>query len=187
MGKLPKDANRNLTKDERHKLFTEAKAGNSEHKQYNSLAKNLIPINSRPEEEQLAIRRKGWEKMMQIKGDKKSAKRILDDFLPIYATNLALNENSAITDDLKALIKKHNIKITQYDLIMLAMISKAQQGDVKASAYISDLYGDIRTKEIRNVNDVMSQADKELINNIADRLGISTDILDADIREIEEE
>lgn len=186
LNNLPKHC-KNMTKEEREYVSKLVKEGKVHHKQIEAGLKNIIPLNQRTPEERKEICRKGANQVNEMHGEKKNAKQILDNFLTVYANDNAIEENDCVTKDIKRLIKKHNVRLTQYDLIMLAMISKAQQGDVKASAYISDLYGDIRTKEIRNVNDVMSQADKELINNIADRLGISTDILDADIREIEEE
>ena len=60
------------------------------------------------------------------------------------------------------------------------MIYKAQNGDVKASEYISNHYGDVVTKEVHNVNESISEADKALINKLSDRLNISRDVIDID-------
>ena len=184
LNNLPKHC-KDMTKEEREYVSKLVKEGKVHHKQIEAGLRNIIPLNQRSPEERREICRKGANSVNETHGEKKNAKQILDNFLTVYANDDAIEENDCITKDIKKLIKKHNVKLTQYDLIMLAMISRAQQGDVKASAYISDLYGDIRAKEVRNINDVMSQADKDLIHNIADRLGISTDILDADIKEIE--
>lgn len=177
---IPKDANKKLSREDRQKLFKEAKEGNTEHKQYKSLSNNLKPLNERPKEEADAIRRKGWQAMMELKGERKNAKQILDNLLPLYANNDAINNNDNIPTDIKKLVLSKNIKLTQYDLIMLSMIYKAQNGDVKASEYISNHYGDVVTKEVHNVNESISEADKALINKLSDRLNISRDVIDID-------
>lgn len=168
---IPKDA-KQMTKELRVKVTQGVKDGTIEHKQIKQGIKNLIPLNQRTEEEQKAIRKKGWEKMMEIKGEKKNAKQILDDLLPLFANDTAIDSNELIPNDIKQLIKNRNIKLTQYDLIMLAMIGKAQQGDVKASEYISNHFGDVVTKEVHNVNDNMSESDRQLIKNLKERLNI---------------
>ena len=72
---IPKDANKNLTKEDRKELYKKCKEGKAEHKQYNSLSKNIIPLTERTEEEARAIRQKGWKAMMELKGERKNAKR----------------------------------------------------------------------------------------------------------------
>lgn len=176
---IPKDM-KAMSKEQRQQVIDAVRSGEIEHKQIKASLNNLVPMSSRPEEEQRAIRRKGWEKMTELKGERKTAKQILDNLLPIFASDSATDNNDSISDDIKKLIKKHNVKLTQYDLIMLAMISRAQNGDVKAASYVSDHFGDVVVKETHNVNESMSQADKELIRNISDRLGIANDIIDID-------
>ena len=174
---IPKDM-KAMSREQRQQVIDAVKSGEIEHKQIKASLNNLVPMSSRPEEEQRAIRRKGWEKMTELKGERKTAKQILDNLLPIFASDSATDNNDSISDDIKRLIKKHNVKLTQYDLIMLAMISRAQNGDVKAASYISDHFGDVVVKETHNVNESISQADKDLIRNISDRLGIANDIID---------
>lgn len=168
---IPKDANKELSREERQELFEKAKNGEIEHKQYKSLSKNLIPLNQRSEEERKAIQRKGWEAMMNLKGERKNAKQILDSLLPLYANNNAINENDSIPIDIKKEILSKNIKITQYDLIMLSMIYKAQNGDVKSAEFVANHYGDIVTKEV-NIKDSMSESDRKLIEKLSKRMGL---------------
>lgn len=168
---LPKDANKNLSREDRKKLFQESKQGTADHKQYKSLSKNLIPLNERSPEEQKAIRRKAAEATNRIKGEKKTAKQILDTLLPLYANNTAINNNEGIPEDVKAEILKHNIKITQYDLIMLAQIYQAQQGNTKAAEFIAAHNGDIVQKDLK-ITQGISDADKMLLQKLQTRLNI---------------
>lgn len=174
---IPKDANKELSREERKELYQKAKSGELDHKQYKSLSKNLIPLNERPIEEQREIRRKGWESMMQLKGERKNAKQILDNLLPLFANNNAINENDTIPIDIKQEILKKNIKITQYDLIMLSQIYQAQNGNTKAAEFIASHNGDIVSKEI-NLNQGISEADKQLLEKLNKRLGIQNDVIE---------
>ena len=160
------------SKEERQKAFREAKEGkHKENKHLQAVAKNLIPLNERSEEEARAIRRKGAEAVNQLKGERKNAKQILDSLLPLYANKDAISQNDNIPSDVKQQILDKNIKITQYDLIMLSMIHRAQNGDVKASEFIANRFGDIVQKDIK-VTETMSESDKKLIEKLSNRLNI---------------
>lgn len=166
----------------RKQIFKEAKEGKyQDNKHLQVVTKNLIPINERPIEEQKEIRRKAAEATNKIKGEKKNAKQILDNLLPIYANKDAIKDNDCIPLDIKKQILDKNIQITQYDLIMLAQIHQAQQGNTKASEFIRDTYGDKPVNETHNVNEIMTQADKDLINKLSNRLNIKDkSVIDVD-------
>lgn len=163
----------------RKKIYKEVKEGkHKDNKGLQAIARNIIPLTERSPEEAREIRRKGAEATNKLRGERKTAKQILNTLLPLYANTSAITSNDNIPEDIKSEILKKKIDITQYDLIMLAMIKKAQQGDVKASEFVRDTFGDVVVKEVHNVNESMSQADKELIRNISERLGIANDALD---------
>lgn len=176
---IPKDAKK-MTKEERQIITEGVKNGTIKHKQIEQGIKNLIPLNKRSPEERKEIARKGALALKEIRGERKNAKQILEELLPIYAKDSAIDDNELISDDIKRTIKENNIKLTQYDLIMLAMISKAQLGDVKASEYISNHFGDTVVKETHNINESISVSDKALIDKISKRLNI----VEADYKEV---
>ena len=55
---------------------------------------------------------------------------------------------------------------------MLSQIYQAQNGNVKAAEFIRDTFGDKPINETHNINETISEADKQLINNLKDRLNI---------------
>ena len=170
-----------IKKEDRHEIYEKVKSGEIKHKQIEASINNLKPFNQMSEEEAYKIRRKGWEAMQKIKGERKTAKESLEQFLPLFAENIADDEN--IPQEIKDLIKDNKeIKVTQYDLIMLSMINQARQGSVKAAEYIRDTYGDRPIKESHTINETISVSDKALIDKIANRLNI----IDSDYKEVED-
>ena len=162
------------TSEERKRAFKECKEGKGKYKdnkQIKAITKNLIPLTERTEEEQKEIRRKGWESMMSLKGERKNAKQILDELLPLFANTDAITENDTIPVDIKKTILDKNIKITQYHLIMLSQIYQAQNGNVKSAEFIANHFGDIVQKDIK-VTETMSESDKKLIEKLSNRLNI---------------
>ena len=168
---LPKDLNKNLNKEERKEIYKKVKAGElTDHKQAQTY-NNLIPLNQRPPEEQKAIRQKAYAKMKEVVGEKKSAKESLETLLPIFANDTANDEN--IPKDIRDILDKNkDIKVTQYDLIMLSMINQARNGNTRAAEFIRDTYGDKPINETHNVNEIITEADKALIDKIGRRLGV---------------
>lgn len=168
---IPKDIKQIKDKAERKEIYKKVVSGEIHHKQLETAKKNLIPLSERTEEEQKAIRRKGWEKMMEIKGERKTAKESLEQFLPLFANNVASDEN--IPQDVRDLIRDNKeVKVTQYDLIMLSMINQARNGNIKAAEFIANHYGDVVVKESHHINEVVSASDKALIEKISQRLNI---------------
>lgn len=167
---IPKDA-KQMSKELRETVTQGVKDGTLEHKQIAQGIKNLIPLNQRTKEERTEIARKGALALKEIRGEKKNAKQILDDLLPLYAKDSAIDSNDTIPQDIKELIKAKNIKITQYDLIMLSQIYQAQNGNVKSAEFIANHFGDIVQKDIK-VTESMSEADKKLIEKLSNRLNI---------------
>lgn len=168
---IPKDIKKISDPETRKEIYKKVESGEIHHKQLEASKKNLVPLNKRSPEEAAAIRRKGWEAMTQLKGERKTAKQSLDQFLPIFANDPANDEN--IPEDIKKLLKDNkNVKVTQYDLIMLSMIAQARNGNVKAAEYIRDTYGDKPINETHNINETISEADKKLIEKLSSRLNI---------------
>lgn len=167
---IPKDIKK-LNKEDRKELYKKVCNGEIRHKQLETSKKNLRPFNKMTEAEAYAIRRKGWEKMQELKGERKNAKQCLEQFLPLFADNVADNDN--IPEDIKQLISDNkDIKITQYDLIMLSMINQARNGNIKAAEYIRDTYGDKPINESHTISESISISDKQLIEKISNRLNI---------------
>lgn len=146
---------------------------------------NMRPLNTVPPEEALEIRRKGQLAQQELRGEKKTAKQSLDTFLPLFISNPA-NIEANVPEDIIAAIKRSKVKVTQYDLVCLSMLAKAQQGNVKAAEWIRDTYGDKPIDQTHITADIITEADRALIANIAARTGITgaetAAIVDAEYR-----
>ena len=129
-----------------------------------------IPINTRPIEEQLEIRRKGHQAMMQLHGEKKSAKQSLEKILTIKVSDEIL-EGADVPTEIIERIKRDNPNMTIYDLIQIVAIGKAIGGNMKAYELIRDTHGDkpIDKLQVDGTN-IMTDSDRELLKSISARL-----------------
>ena len=179
MENLPKHI-KDIKKEDRHEIYEKVKAGEIKHAQMEAAARNLKRFDELPEEEAYKLRRKGWASMMKIKEERKTARECLNTFLPLVAEDIA--KNPTISDEVKKIVEEHpELKVTQYDLIYLAMIAKAQAGNVNAATFIRDTAGDKPINESHTVTESISINDKELLERVAKRLNIQ----EADYREID--
>ena len=63
--------------------------------------------------------------------------------------------------------------LTNGDLVNLAMIGKAKEGDVKAAQFVRDTVGEMPTVK-QEVTNTMSDGDKALLEKVSKRLEKST-------------
>jgi hypothetical protein len=179
MENLPKHI-KDIKKEDRHEIYEKVKAGEIKHAQMEAATRNLKRFDELPEEEAYKLRRKGWASMMKIKEERKTARECLNTFRPLVAEDIA--KNPTISDEVKKIVEEHpELKVTQYDLIYLAMIAKAQAGNVNAATFIRDTAGDKPVNESHTVTESISINDKELLERVAKRLNIQ----EADYREID--
>lgn len=129
-----------------------------------------IPINTRPKEEQLEIRRKGHQAMMQLHGEKKSARQSLEKILTIKVNDEIL-EGADVPTEIIERIKRDNPNMTIYDLIQIVAIGKAIGGNMKAYELIRDTHGDKPIDKVEVSDNVMTESDRELLRSISERLG----------------
>lgn len=157
--------------EERKRIYKEAREGKHKYnKGITAAATNLTPLNELDPEKAREIRRKGAEALHKARGEKKSAKQILNEILPLYANKTAIAENENIPEDIKKDILSHNIDITHYHLLYLSMLNQAENGNTKAAEFIRDTVGDKPIAETRNINEIITQADKDLISKLEKRL-----------------
>jgi len=127
------------------------------------------PINERPPEEQLEIRRKGQKAQREIYGKKKSAKESLENILSIKVTD-DIMEKADLDQTIIDRVKRSGQDLTFYDLLHMVAIGRAIDGSVNAMTYVRDTYGDKPTDKVEMTTDVMTDTDRELLKSIADRL-----------------
>ena len=127
----------------------------------NSL-KNLLPpgeVNSRrtPEKHSEDSRRAG-KKSQQVQRDTRTMKEIL----------LQLLSEPAPEEE----IKKYNLPEGSSNnlVIMAAAAKKAQEGDIRAGEFVRDTIGQMPTKEVNLSAEVITEADKALLEKVSKRL-----------------
>lgn len=127
------------------------------------------PINMRPPEEQLEIRRKGQKAQREIYGKKKTAKESLDNILSIKV-NEEIMAKADLDSSIIERVKRSGEELTFYDLLHMVAIGRAIDGSVNAMTYVRDTYGDKPTDKVEMTTDVMTDKDRELLQTISERL-----------------
>lgn len=128
-----------------------------------------IPLTERPEEEAREIRRKGAEAVNKMHGEKKTARESLERMLSILATDEMLSQ-ADIENALAERLRRENPQMTVYDVINAAAIGRAMSGNVKAAEYVRDTAGDKPTDRLDISGQIMSDADRALLQQIGSRL-----------------
>lgn len=159
-------------KEDRQKAYKDIKAGKTEGYSQGVITqcRNLKPFNEMTKEERSEISKKGAAALHRLRGERKDAKTILNEILPLYADKEAVKRSEAIPQDIKDDILKHNIDITHYHLLYLSMLHEAENGNTRAAEFIRDTYGDKPINETHNINEIMTESDKALIEKIQKRL-----------------
>ena len=132
----------------------------------NSL-KNLMPIeevNKRCTREEIKAR---CSKAGKISAQKKRDTRTLKEIA------LQLMSEEARPED----IKKYGLpEGSSNALVMMAAAArKAYEGDIKAQEYMRDTAGQMPTKEVNLSADIVTEADKKLIDKVAARIRKETE------------
>jgi hypothetical protein len=128
-----------------------------------------IPITQRSEEERREICRKGAEAVNKIRGEEKTAKESLDRMLSILATQEIIDQ-ADIEKSLAERLKRENPSMTLYDVVNAAAIGRALAGNVKALEYVRDTRGDAPVKQVEISENITTDADREMLRTIAERL-----------------
>lgn len=128
-----------------------------------------IPINTRPPEEQLEIRRKGQKAQRDVYGKKKTAKESIETILSIVVTD-EIMQKADIDQTIIDRIKRSGAELTFYDLINMVAIGRAIDGSVSAMTFVRDTNGDKPTDKVEVTQDIMTDSDRELLKSISDRM-----------------
>lgn len=115
-------------------------------------AQNLIPINQRPPEEQLAIRRKAQEAQCKKLRERRATRDILEDIL--------YSEFSG-KDEIKEKINSKKLENTELTGLLMQMASKAGHS-ANMAELIFKLKGDLQESQTVNVNVYSQMTDEQL-------------------------
>ena len=164
---------RDAQRDENGKsIYEKVMSGEIEPKGCQKGWKNLqpIPFNKMDEKTAREIRSKGGKAVQEIRGEKKSAKQVLDNLLTLKATD-AIIDGSDLQPELVERLKRGTKNATLYDVMGAVALGKALDGNVKAMEYIRDTYGDKPSDKVQiDGNNLITDQDRNLLAQIAKRL-----------------
>jgi len=115
------------------------------------------------------IRRKGAEAVNALKGEKRTAREALENILTLKASQ-AIIDGADIPEELAERLKRSGINITMYDLLQLVAVGRAAGGNMKAYELIRDTYGDMPVKQIEITENITTDQDRQLLQQINERL-----------------
>ena len=122
-----------------------------------------------PPEKRKEIQRKGAAAVNALHGEKKTAREALEKIL-----TLKINDNILAGADLDPEIaqrlKRDNPDATLYDLIQLVAVGRAVGGNIKAAEYVRDTFGDSPAHKVDINADIMTAADRALLEKVSSRL-----------------
>ena len=115
------------------------------------------------------ISRKGAQATHKIRAEKKTARQALEKILSMNVTDEIIY-GSELPTELAEQLKKYHPDATLYDLMQLVALGRALDGDMRAAEYVRDTYGDKPTNKVDIATDTISDADRELLEQISARL-----------------
>ena len=118
----------------------------------------------------------GGKAVQELHGKKRTAREALEGILTLKVTDDIL-AGADLSDELIQRIKRSNPDLTVYDLIQAVAVGRAVAGNMKSYELIRDTYGDKPIERLAVTDDVTTEADRELMRQIADRLGTAESLL----------
>lgn len=153
-------------------LYEQVISGEVEPKGVQKGWKNLekrVPFNQMTPEKRKEICRKGQKALMQLHGEKKSARQSLEKILTIKVDDELL-ETADVPNELIKKLRRDNPNATIYDLIQLVAVGKALGGSMKGYELIRDTHGDKPIDRVEVTDNITTEADRDLMKQIAQRL-----------------
>ena len=126
--------------------------------------KNLVPINERAKKEQRAIQIKGGKARAEQMRRRKAAKELLETLLETKMKDDMIDDVLGGSQDLL------NGDKTAYNVMLAKMFQVACSGDTKAFIAIRDTVGDKPVDKQEISADIITDADRKMIDNIKKRI-----------------
>ena len=125
------------------------------------------------------ISRMGAQAVNKLHGEKKTARDALERILSLKVTDNII-AGADLSEELAERLKRDNPDATLYDLIQLVAVGRAVSGNIKASEYVRDTFGDKPTDKVDITADIVTEQDRALLSNIAHRLENAESVLIVD-------
>ena len=126
-------------------------------------------IGDQPAERKRAIQQAGAAASNELQAKRRTIKDIYNDLLqqPDDITGI---EDQELAGRVQQRAQQQGKAITVYDSIAIAMAAKAKAGDVKAAVFVRDSAGDKPADQMEITSEAVTDADRELMQNIQKRL-----------------
>lgn len=126
-------------------------------------------IGDQPAERKRAIQQAGAAASNELQAKRRTIKDIYNDLLqqPDDITGI---EDQELAERAQQRAQQQGKAITVYDSIAIAMAAKAKAGDVKAAVFVRDSAGDKPADLMEITAEAVTDADRELMQNIQKRL-----------------
>ena len=121
-------------------------------------------MNERTKEEQREIAKKGGKKSGEVRKQRKNAKELLERLLSTNMTDDMIEDVLGGSQDLLGDDK------TAYNVMLTKMLQVACSGDTKAFVALRDTVGDKPADKQEITADIMTDADRKVIENIKKRI-----------------
>ena len=115
------------------------------------------------------ISRKGARAVQKMHGEKKTAKQVLENVLTLVVDDKIIDA-ADLDADIAQRLKRSCKDVTVYDLIQTVAAGRAVGGNMKAIEYIRDTYGDMPVKQVEITENITTDADREMLRQINERL-----------------
>ena len=126
-------------------------------------------LNKIDPEKRKEICQKGAAAVNKIRGEKKTAREALENILTLKVNDKIISA-ADLEPEIAERLKRSGSEVTFYDLINLVAVGRAVGGNMKAYELIRDTYGDAPVREISVSENITTDADRELLRDIAERL-----------------
>ena len=131
--------------------------------------RNRRSFDKMDEETHREISRKGGQATAEMYGEKKTARKALENILTLKVTD-TMFADADISQELIAKLKRSDPNATIYDLLNAVAVGKAMDGNLKAYELIRDTYGDKPTEKVDISGEIVTDADRALLESISHRL-----------------
>jgi hypothetical protein len=128
-----------------------------------------VPFNQMDPEKVKEIKRKGAEAVRQLHGEKKTAKQSLEKILTLKVDD-DIVAAADIDPEIVKRLRRDNPNATLYDLIQAVAVGRALDGNMKAYELIRDTHGDKPIERVDVTGEIMSEADRDMLQKISARL-----------------
>ena len=112
---------------------------------------------------------KGGKAVQELHGKKRTAREALEGILTLKATDEMI-AGADLSDDLINRLKRSNPDLTVYDLIQAVAVGRAVAGNMRSYELIRDTYGDKPIERLEVTDNITTEADRALMQQIAGRL-----------------